>query len=1590
MDPTALNKIIEKMDAMHQATALKAEESRKEFLDKFLNLSTTMTTGHQEDKLELMSKLSQITTAVQQGSAVVDQGQDNEQKFNLVLGEFRKTTRIKEFNPGQITVDDFLEAVFADVKLIAQSKGLKLTDITEQQKITLLQARLPHKIIKQLQVACQKENKTLETVSFQRCEEILKKQCGMAIPKVTAVMRLFGPDRVKWGKDDEMFNHGLEFKSKLPSCLLAKDDMDELKALRDLIHRAAFFASIDNHEIRAALLKIPDDKADFEEFTKVATDTAELLKGTQSSSEAIKKVDGAQQDATTSVLKLDDPSSKKKVYKSWRSRGRYKGKRGRGRGNSNNQTDTKTDNSKDTHELVCFTCGGKGHRSTVCPSNLQKNSKVGPSESVATKCVDIVDTVSSPGIFGVRVANNRRGDHIDISLILNGHVQALFEFDTAAGASIMPKAWLTLFAEEHSPVLHPCSTRLDLANGQTADVTGYINVDVATSACKKNKPVSATFFVVDGPHALLGRPLMKVLFPGLYNQMVQLSEGIYRHHSDEKYIQVPATMVVAKNVPITGSDDAGKPDCANTGEGRIEGSSTTVGSNPETPGITIPPVNADPLCAKLPEVTSDISVEDSREHCKLIANAHPTLFDGKQGKAKGVKVKLTLKPGAEREFPKVIPHAKIPYGIRDVVRKEIAKMNENSTEVSGVGLKVSSQVVPVVTRKDKEIKVRCCVNYKNTINPWLEDHSYPFPTANEQIEKLAKGKYFTTLDVSNCFPHFEMDDDAQELCVYSTETGFRKPKRLPFGVKTAPAICQSYMDQKLAGIPSVALVVDDICVTGSTPTEHFRNLEAVLHRLEEAGMKLNPGKCKFYQPEVKYLGRIINKDGVRMDSSAVQAILNMPSPSSRQELQSFLGYLSYVRRHVPDLSRWTPTLSSLLKKNVKYVWTDEHQKAFQKCKELAANMATLAHYDESKELVLTTDASPVGIGACLSHRVVEGNKTFLRPIAYASRSLTQAERNYSQIEREGLAVHWGTKYFRDFLFLQHFILQTDCSALTKIFGPKNDFGGCASGRMNRWCVDLMEYNFTAQHIKGDKNKVSDSLSRLPQPLPNNLLMEDSGHGIPGYTTEEFVKLSVKCLSVLPMANNEVTACYKSEGVAPLALQGLPLTASDIAKAIREDPLYGRVLTAVRTGEFDHQDKEMAPFISVRDSLTVDAGCLLYGSRVVIPTRQQARLLFELHTTHMGVVKMKSLAREYIWWPGLNKQIESVAAKCKGCSRFKKKPPPVPLTHWPWATRPMERLHVDFAEYKDVQLLLVIDAFSKYLWTFIMGKDTTTPRLLRQLDSIFADRGLPTTVVSDNGPQFTSQKFKEHMKAKNIKHVLTPPYHPASNGLAEVAVGIVKSALRKMDASAYIPSLQEAITAILFKHRQTPTTSTGRTPFEMMDLNRVQTPMSLLHPSVLRRNESHQQQKVVNRDGVSSSTLRVFAAGENVLVYNTLTKKNDIGTVEKVVGKNCYDVNIGGRTKLVSADVMSKCHVENEENIRTDNSGSVCGMDYMDSLLDESISDVENEYYSDEDDVYPSGNVYVIPHRRQRRNEVDRLHDSLSSGPVGSRTRSGNV
>ena len=402
--------------------------------------------------------------------------------------------------------------------------------------------------------------------------------------------------------------------------------------------------------------------------------------------------------------------------------------------------------------------------------------------------------------------------------------------------------------------------------------------------------------------------------------------------------------------------------------------------------------------------------------------------------------------------------------------------------------------------------------------------------------------------------------------------------------------------------------------------------------------------------------------------------------------------MSYIGKHVADVRIARAPLDELLKTYAKFIWEEKHSMAFKQCKKAASNAAILAHFDANQPLVLTTDASPVGLGACLSHRITKNGRSYLKPIAYASCSLKAAEKNYAQIDREGLAVYWAINHFRQFLYCRHFELQTDCSALTRIFGPKNDLGGCATGRLNRWAAYLMEYDFNATHIKGTSNKICDNLSRLPIPSVGELQTPSpTGVGRMVSSTELAQNMSVKyseveqsgyevmdsvsCLAQLPNPESSmVSICKLVSPQSSAAWDILPLSVKDVAKATREDKIYGKLLSAVRTGNLDCKDPDIKPFVSILDGLHIENDVICYGSRIVVPTRQQGRLLSELHMTHMGIVQMKQVAREYFWWPHINKQIEEVAKACEGCRRYMKKPAPAPLYPWPYARRPMERVH----------------------------------------------------------------------------------------------------------------------------------------------------------------------------------------------------------------------------------------------------------------------------------------------------------------------------
>ena len=301
---------------------------------------------------------------------------------------------------------------------------------------------------------------------------------------------------------------------------------------------------------------------------------------------------------------------------------------------------------------------------------------------------------------------------------------------------------------------------------------------------------------------------------------------------------------------------------------------------------------------------------------------------------------MVLKPEGLDEILKSGPRpaCKKPYGLDDQYDAMLSKLYENLEPIDGKDLITASQIVPVIANKDGErVLKRLAMNYKSTINQHLEDIPDVYTTCTDELAKVA-GEYRTCIDLSGAFQQIPVDDlFSRKLLAVVTPWGYAIPKTLMFGVKTAPAIFNSNMRKLIhacngKGPVKCAQMVDDVCLSGANAKEHFDNLAELLYRLYACGLKVNKEKCSFYQDEVKFLGKICDSRGVRLDSSTTDAILNMPAPVDKSQLRSFLGHISYVSRHIPDLKSARAPLDKLIKPDVTFVWDKVHEIAFKNVK----------------------------------------------------------------------------------------------------------------------------------------------------------------------------------------------------------------------------------------------------------------------------------------------------------------------------------------------------------------------------------------------------------------------------------------------------------------------------------------------------------------------------------------------------------------------------------------------------------------------------------------------------------------------------------
>ena len=452
--------------------------------------------------------------------------------------------------------------------------------------------------------------------------------------------------------------------------------------------------------------------------------------------------------------------------------------------------------------------------------------------------------------------------------------------------------------------------------------------------------------------------------------------------------------------------------------------------------------------------------------------------------------------------------------------------------------------------------------------------------------------------------------------------------------------------------------------------------------------------------------------------------------------------LNYYHRFLPDVATVLEPLHQLLRKGSKWAWLEQQQTAFEEAKELLQSTDLLVHFDPEKELVLATDASDYGVGAVLSHKMKNGTE---RPIGYVSRSLQEAERKYSTLEKEALAIIFGVKKFHQFLYGHRFIIKTDHKPLEGLLNEKKGIPSQAAPRIQRWALTLASYEYEISYKAGQTNGNADGLSRLPLPV-----MPDSVP-LPGET-------------ILLMEH----------------LEGTPVHSGHIKAWTKRDPVLSQVLRYTLEGwPKAVNSEELTPYYTKRTELSVEDGCILWGTRVIVPPQGRSKVLSELHEAHPGESRMKALARSYVWWPGLDQDIVKKVKSCDECQAHQSTPAEAPLHPWEWPGLPWSRLHIDYAcPYKGEMFLIVIDAYSKWLEVHCM-KSTTSNATIEKLREIFATHGLPATLVSDNGSNFTSSEFEEFMKRNGIKHIKVAPYRPASNGLAERAVRVFKEGFEKM-------------------------------------------------------------------------------------------------------------------------------------------------------------------------------------------------------------------
>lgn len=661
-----------------------------------------------------------------------------------------------------------------------------------------------------------------------------------------------------------------------------------------------------------------------------------------------------------------------------------------------------------------------------------------------------------------------------------------------------------------------------------------------------------------------------------------------------------------------------------------------------------------------------------------------------------------------------------------------------SLESRGVIAKVTDKlpkfISNLVIREKGDGDLRLCLDPEN-LNKAIVRQNYPIPTLEELTSKVRDKKYFTVLDLKDGFWHATLDPDSSELCSFTTPYGVYKFLKLPFGVKCAPEIFQFLNDQAFTGTGSL-IYFDDCLIAGETLEEHDNILSAVMERAKREVIRFNPHKLQYRKLEVMFLGLLWSLNKIKVDPERIAAIQTLSAPSTRKQLQKRMGVFNHLRKFIPQMATIAAPLFALMSEKVHYQWLPIHAEAFQELKDSICRAPALAPFDSTKAIIVQADASQLGMGACM----MQGGKL----VAAASRQLTVHEQNWAQIEKEMLALTYAAQKFDKFIYgMPEVLFQTDHQPLVSIF--KKPIFKITNNRIKKMRLKMLKYQPVVEYIPGKYLYLADWLSRdfLKGPVKDD---------------PEMVEIVHEVTIHLPISN-EIKEDFKRETAKDAGLQ-----------AVKNYYYKG----------WPRNNKNVVPdarpYWKVKDDLFEEEGLVILENKIVVPISLRKKVLSQLHLAHLGADKTKARARQFVYWPGITNDINTLTGECRICERHSAANYKEPLIPHAIPQLRFQKVSCDILTRDSQPYLVVEDNLSKWLEIKpLAGKSSSN--VIDALRPIFSTHGIPEEIFGDNNP-LNSYECHEYARSLGSTINTSSPLYSRSNGLAEKGVDIASKLIQK--------------------------------------------------------------------------------------------------------------------------------------------------------------------------------------------------------------------